>query len=97
MYAEQQGNELMFHVSTLLPYTPNNTQQLPRKRYIGNDIVTVVFQEPEAKPFIPNLKSQFQHVFIVVRGLYIFFFKQIFLGFDLTGSVNRQGIPLKKY
>ena len=71
MYAEQQGNELMFHVSTLLPYTPNNTQQLPRKRYIGNDIVTVVFQEPEAKPFIPNLKSQFQHVFIVVRGMYI--------------------------
>ena len=73
VYAEHQGNELMFHVSTLLPYTPNNTQQLPRKRYIGNDIVTVVFQEPEAKPFIPNLKSQFQHVFIVVRGMRFFF------------------------
>ena len=85
MYAEQQGNELMFHVSTLLPYTPNNTQQLPRKRYIGNDIVTVVFQEPEAKPFIPNLKSQFQHVFIVVRGMYQFFFfsNRLFLGIDL--------------
>ena len=73
VYAEHQSNELMFHVSTLLPYTPNNTQQLPRKRYIGNDIVTVVFQEPEAKPFIPNLKSQFQHVFIVVRGMLGFF------------------------
>ncbi len=60
---------MMFHVSTLLPFTPNNKQQLPRKRYIGNDIVTVVFQEPDAKPFIPNLKSQFQHVFIVVRAL----------------------------
>ena len=59
----------MFHVSTLLPFTPNNKQQLPRKRYIGNDIVTVVFQESDAKPFIPNLKSQFQHVFIVVRSL----------------------------
>ena len=69
VYAEHQSNEIMFHVSTLLPFTPNNTQQLPRKRYIGNDIVTVVFQEPEAKPFIPNLKSQFQHVFIVVRGM----------------------------
>ena len=57
----------MFHVSTLLPFTPNNRQQLPRKRYIGNDIVTVVFQEPGAMPFIPNIKSQFQHVFIVVR------------------------------
>ncbi len=53
----------------MLPFTPNNRQQLPRKRYIGNDIVTVVFQESDAKPFIPNLKSQFQHVFIVVRAL----------------------------
>ena len=68
MYAEHQNSEMMFHVSTLLPFTPNNRQQLPRKRYIGNDIVTVVFQEPDSKPFIPNLKSQFQHVFIVVRA-----------------------------
>ena len=64
---DRNGNEIMFHVSTLLPFTPNNRQQLPRKRYIGNDIVTVVFQEPGAQPFIPNIKSQFQHVFIVVR------------------------------
>ena len=68
VYAEHGANEMMFHVSTLLPFTPNNRQQLPRKRYIGNDIVTVVFQEIDAKPFIPNLKSQFQHVFIVVRA-----------------------------
>ena len=58
----------MFHVSPLLPFTPTNRQQLPRKRYIGNDIVTLVFQEPGALPFIPNIKSQFQHVFIVVRA-----------------------------
>ena len=55
---DNRGNEVMFHVSTLLPFTPNNRQQLPRKRYIGNDIVTVVFQEPGALPFIPNMKSQ---------------------------------------
>ena len=55
---DNKGNEIMFHVSTLLPFTPNNRQQLPRKRYIGNDIVTVVFQEPGALPFIPNMKSQ---------------------------------------
>ena len=67
VYANTGANEIMFHVSTLLPFTPNNRQQLPRKRYIGNDIVTIVFQEPGALPFIPNLKSQFQHVFIVVR------------------------------
>ena len=44
--------------------------QLLRKRHIGNDIVTVIFQDPEAKPFCAkNIRSQFQHVFIVVRCL----------------------------
>lgn len=123
----------MFHVSTLLPYTPNNKQQvrmespafyvhhylgirkfrtfvwkvsrksivwnamcrlnedvasrlkshtrlikiallfffnlqLLRKRHIGNDIVTIVFQEPGAHPFTPKaVRSHFQHVFIIVR------------------------------
>ncbi|XP_006810281.2 signal-induced proliferation-associated 1-like protein 1 [Neolamprologus brichardi] len=58
----------MFHVSTLLPYTPNNKQQLLRKRHIGNDIVTIVFQEPGAHPFTPKtIRSHFQHVFIIVR------------------------------
>lgn len=70
VYSQYQGCELMFHVSSLLPFTPNNRQQLLRKRHIGNDIVTVVFQEPGALPFTPkNIRSQFQHVFIVVRAL----------------------------
>eukprot|EP00057_Strongylocentrotus_purpuratus_P016622 XP_011671096.1 PREDICTED: signal-induced proliferation-associated 1-like protein 2 isoform X2 [Strongylocentrotus purpuratus] len=67
LYAMYQGKELMFHVSTMLPFT-NNRQQLLRKRHIGNDIVTIVFQEPGALPFTPkNVRSQFQHVFIIVR------------------------------
>lgn len=44
VYATYQECEVMFHVSTMLPFTPNNRQQLLRKRHIGNDIVTVVFQ-----------------------------------------------------
>ncbi|XP_014259689.1 signal-induced proliferation-associated 1-like protein 1 isoform X2 [Cimex lectularius] len=68
VYSQYQDCEIMFHVSTLLPFTPNNRQQLLRKRHIGNDIVTVVFQEPGAEPFTPKvIRSQFQHVFIVVR------------------------------
>lgn len=59
---------LMFHVSTLLPFTPNNRQQLMRKRHIGNDMVTIVFQEPGSRAFTPkSVRSQFQHVFVVVR------------------------------
>lgn len=107
LYTTFKDYELMFHVSTLLPYTPNNKQQvrmesstrrpsaekdarldvhikslqcptdrsalffnhqLLRKRHIGNDIVTIVFQEPGAHPFTPKvIRSHFQHVFIIVR------------------------------
>lgn len=69
LYTTYQDYEIMFHVSTMLPYTPNNRQQLLRKRHIGNDIVTIVFQEPGALPFTPQgVRSHFQHVFIIVRA-----------------------------
>ena len=42
--------------------------QLLRKRHIGNDVVTIVYQEPGSKPFSPAfIRSQFQHVFIIVQ------------------------------
>uniref|UniRef100_A0A915PNA7 Rap-GAP domain-containing protein n=1 Tax=Setaria digitata TaxID=48799 RepID=A0A915PNA7_9BILA len=69
IYVRYQAHEIMFHVSTLLPFTPSNKQQLARKRHIGNDMVTVIFQEPGALPFSPiTVRSHFQHVFIIVRA-----------------------------
>ncbi|XP_023378818.1 signal-induced proliferation-associated 1-like protein 2 [Pteropus vampyrus] len=69
LYTTYKDYELMFHVSTMLPHTPSNRQQLLRKRHIGNDIVTIVFQEPGARPFTPrSIRSHFQHVFVVVRA-----------------------------
>lgn len=38
-----EGHEIMFHVSTLLPFTPEQRQQVERKRHVGNDIVNIVF------------------------------------------------------
>ncbi|OQV18986.1 Signal-induced proliferation-associated 1-like protein 1 [Hypsibius exemplaris] len=68
LYTAFHGYQVMFHVSTMLPFTPSNKQQLLRKRHIGNDIVTIIFQEPGALPFSPKtIRSHFQHVFIVVR------------------------------
>lgn len=59
----------MFHVSTLLPHSNNDKQQLTRKRHIGNDLVTIIFQEPGSLPFSPRtIRSHFQHIFIVVRA-----------------------------
>ncbi|XP_075452967.1 signal-induced proliferation-associated 1-like protein 2 isoform X2 [Ascaphus truei] len=68
LYTTYKDYELMFHVSTMLPYMPSNRQQLLRKRHIGNDIVTIVFQEPGALPFTPKtIRSHFQHVFVIVK------------------------------
>ncbi|KAK0174637.1 hypothetical protein PV327_010391 [Microctonus hyperodae] len=68
--ATHRGAQVTLHVVTMLPFTPNNRQQLLRKRHIGNDIVTIVFQEPGALPFSPRrIRSQFQHVFIIVRAI----------------------------
>ncbi|CAG9536350.1 unnamed protein product [Cercopithifilaria johnstoni] len=69
IYVKYQAHEIMFHISTLLPFTLSNKQQLARKRHIGNDMVTVIFQEPGALPFSPiTVRSHFQHVFIIVRA-----------------------------
>lgn len=67
IYENYQEKEIMFHVSTLLPYNKNDHQQLERKRHIGNDIVAVIFQE-EGTPFAPDMiASNFLHAFIVVQ------------------------------
>lgn len=67
IYSQYKGNQIMFHVSTMLPYTEGDVQQLQRKRHIGNDIVAIVFQE-ENTPFIPDtIASNFLHCYIVVQ------------------------------
>jgi hypothetical protein len=61
------GFEIMYHVSTLLPYNTGDRQQIQRKRHIGNDIVCIVFVDGD-QPFIPNaIKSQFLHIFVVIH------------------------------
>ena len=63
--------DIMFHVSTLLPYSDKDAQQLERKRHLGNDIVVIVFLEGDGQvPYDPNiLKSEFNHAFIIVQPL----------------------------
>ena len=42
---------------------------MDRKRHIGNDVITIIFQEPGAAAFSPaSVRSQFQHIFIIVRA-----------------------------
>ncbi|RZF36202.1 hypothetical protein LSTR_LSTR008528 [Laodelphax striatellus] len=70
VYTIYEGHEIMFHVSTLLPYSKDNRQQVERKRHIGNDIVNIIFFDggpAQMSQFNPtSIKSQFTHVFAVV-------------------------------
>lgn len=67
IYEVFEEREIIFHVSTMLPFTNGDPQQLQRKRHIGNDIVAIVFQE-ENTPFSPDMiASHFLHSFIVIQ------------------------------
>nr|XP_046169479.1 rap1 GTPase-activating protein 2-like isoform X9 [Oncorhynchus gorbuscha] len=67
VYTVFRQREIMFHVSTKLPFTEGDIQQLQRKRHIGNDIVAAVFQEG-ATPFVPDMiASNFLHAYVLVQ------------------------------
>jgi len=61
--------QVMFHVSTMIPYEADDDQQVQRKRHLGNDVVIILFQESDVDwPFDPSvIRSYFNHVFFVVR------------------------------
>lgn len=63
VYTAFANHEIMFHVSTLLPYSKDNRQQIERKRHVGNDIVNLVFEsggDPAHPSFSPTMmKSHF--------------------------------------
>ena len=40
----------MFHVATYIPFTPEDRQQVERKRHLGNDIVVIVFKDGTTHP-----------------------------------------------
>lgn len=43
-FTEFEGNEIMFHVAALLPVKENDPS---RKRYIGNDVVVIIFKDSD--------------------------------------------------
>jgi len=69
LYNKFSDYEIIFHVSTYLPYDADEFQQVSRKRHIGNDIVLLLFQENGYHPlFDPStIRSYFNHVFIIIR------------------------------
>ena len=57
----------MYHVAPLLPFNPDDPQQLERKRHLGNDVVLILFIESTASIDLTIIKSKFNHVFCIIQ------------------------------
>jgi hypothetical protein len=68
IHTKWKSFEVMYHVSTLLPYIAGDEQQIERKRHLGNDIVNIIYLDGDME-FDPSImKTQFTHIFIVVKA-----------------------------
>lgn len=68
VYVRTGSSEIIFHVSTLMPYYVEDPQHIQRKRHIGNDIVSIIFIDGTNTKFSPStIRSQFLHVFAVIQ------------------------------
>jgi len=72
VFTQFQSYDIMFHVSTMLPFQANDVQRVERKRHLGNDVVVIVFVDSDGKQpytrFNPSImRSQFNQVFVVVQ------------------------------
>ena len=68
IYTVYAGHEVMYHVSTMLPHSKDNPQQLERKRHIGNDIVNIIYTDDPTflETFNPNcIRSQFTRKLLI--------------------------------
>jgi Rap/ran-GAP len=80
--------EIMYHVSTLLPWNPADVQQLERKRHLGNDIVVLVFLDNPADTFDSlKMASHFNHVYVVATE------NPDGSGGYLLNVINKPGVP----
>lgn len=61
--------EIMFHVSPLIPTDPNDSQQIYKKRHIGNDHIHIIWCEDDRDYDISLITSQFNQVHIVIYPL----------------------------
>lgn len=69
IYQRWNGNEIMYHVSCMLPFNHKDKQQLERKRHIGNDIVVVVFIDGDTLYRPTTISSRQVHVVLVVKAV----------------------------
>eukprot|EP00767_Chilomastix_cuspidata_P006068 gnl/Chilomastix_cuspidata/6372.p1 GENE.gnl/Chilomastix_cuspidata/6372~~gnl/Chilomastix_cuspidata/6372.p1 ORF type:complete len:2141 (-),score=147.78 gnl/Chilomastix_cuspidata/6372:1049-6895(-) len=69
IYWQTPQHEVLFHVPLLMPTNPEDAQQVHKKKLVGNDFVTIVWNE-NRQNFHPNtIRSDFNFVTIVCSPL----------------------------
>lgn len=91
IYTVYEGHEIMFHVSTLLPYSRDNRQQVERKRHIGNDIVNIVFVDIDNDEQSEMAHAQFNPTYIKSQFTRILFDQRVFSKFSLKTRLITPG------
>ena len=69
LYHVSDKVETAFHVATLMPTASSDPQQVAKKRHLGNDHVTIVWNEHK-RDYLPiTVTSEFNDVVIVLSPL----------------------------
>eukprot|EP00826_Nyctotherus_ovalis_P011810 TRINITY_DN13076_c0_g1_i8.p1 TRINITY_DN13076_c0_g1~~TRINITY_DN13076_c0_g1_i8.p1 ORF type:complete len:243 (+),score=73.43 TRINITY_DN13076_c0_g1_i8:73-801(+) len=69
LYHATATYEVVFHVATLIETHFDDTQQIKKKKYIGNDSVHIVWNENDRKYKSGTITSAFNFVHIVITPL----------------------------
>ncbi|KAF9911264.1 hypothetical protein EC991_004161 [Linnemannia zychae] len=71
VYSEWNGYQIMYHCAPLIPANPNDHHQVERRRFIGNDIVVIVFKEnDDDEQFdLSSIGSRQNHIICIVRPI----------------------------
>ncbi|KAJ6244461.1 rap gtpase-activating protein [Anaeramoeba flamelloides] len=67
VYTEYKDFEIMFHISTWLPYNPRDPEQVLRKKHLGNDMVLIVFVDGNNKFDPSSFLSHQLHLIIAIK------------------------------
>ena len=74
IYYESERFEVAFHTAPLMPSNPNDSQQIYKKRHIGNDNVHIVWCEDTIEYETSTITSQFNDAHVIIypicAGLY---------------------------
>ncbi|XP_035706694.1 tuberin isoform X3 [Folsomia candida] len=61
--------QVIFHVATLMPNKVNDPQGNCKKRHIGNDYVTIVYNNSDEEFDISTIKAQFLYAWVIIQPL----------------------------